>query len=162
MSSHQGNKETYLGDGLYASFDGYQIILRAPRPDGDHWIAMEPYVLQAFLDYRRSLFTDADTAAKNAEQERLLRDALMITVRLYGGGGYAIAKCQTLADAMECAKKWVGPDHLMEARDDRTMFVNHQNSQVSADVMTGDSEKNRITNLTSTMKALPAHTFLAS
>jgi hypothetical protein len=30
MSEH----ETYLGDGAYASFDGYQIRLRAPRSEG--------------------------------------------------------------------------------------------------------------------------------
>ena len=34
--------ETYLGDGLYVSFDGFNIKLRAPRPDGDHWVALEP------------------------------------------------------------------------------------------------------------------------
>ena len=34
--------ETYLGDGLYASFEGYQIVLRAPREGGDHWVALEP------------------------------------------------------------------------------------------------------------------------
>lgn len=137
MPSFQGNKETYLGDGLYASFDGYQIILRAPRPDGDHWIGMEPYVLQAFVDYRRSLFADADTAAKNAEQERLLRAELMISVELWGGDNHAVFESQTLAEAMECAKKWVGPDHLMEARDDRTRFVSRQDPQIGADVMTG-------------------------
>ena len=46
------DKETYLGDGLYASFDGYQIKLRAPREDGDHEVYMEPEVytaLQAFV-----------------------------------------------------------------------------------------------------------------
>ncbi len=34
--------ESYIGDGLYATFDGWQIILRAPRSDGDHWVALEP------------------------------------------------------------------------------------------------------------------------
>jgi hypothetical protein len=38
--------ETYLGDGLYASFDGYQIRLRAPREGTDHFICMEPEVWQ--------------------------------------------------------------------------------------------------------------------
>ena len=33
--------ETYLGDGLYASFDGYQIKLRAPRANGDHVVYLE-------------------------------------------------------------------------------------------------------------------------
>lgn len=36
------NKETYIGDGVYASFDGYQIKLRAPRENGDHVIFLEP------------------------------------------------------------------------------------------------------------------------
>jgi hypothetical protein len=47
--------ETYLGDGLYASFDGWYIKLRAPRYECDHWIALEPAVLSAFDDYRRNL-----------------------------------------------------------------------------------------------------------
>jgi len=32
--SYEQDKEVYLGDGLYASFDGYAIRLRAPRIDG--------------------------------------------------------------------------------------------------------------------------------
>lgn len=144
MLSFQGNKETYLGDGLFASFDGFSIILRAPRSDGDHWVAMEPAVLQAFDSYRQSLFADADHAAKNAEQERLLRDALMVTVRLYGGNNHAISKFHTLTEAMECAKNWVGPDHLMEIREDRTRFVSRQNPPLAADVITGGSEGEKI------------------
>jgi hypothetical protein len=45
MSDH---KETYLGDGLYASFDGYSVILRAPRDHGDHVVYLEPEVLAGF------------------------------------------------------------------------------------------------------------------
>lgn len=48
-------KETYLGDGLYASFDGWQVWLRAPRPDGDHLVALEPEVLVALLQYIQQL-----------------------------------------------------------------------------------------------------------
>lgn len=43
------DKETYLGDGLYASHDGYQICLRAPREDGDHVVYLEPRVLENFI-----------------------------------------------------------------------------------------------------------------
>lgn len=50
--------EVYLGDGLYASFDGYSITLRAPRENGDHWVALEPRVLEALDEFRRS-FTGA-------------------------------------------------------------------------------------------------------
>lgn len=42
--------ETYLGDGLYMSYDGWQVCLRAPRSDGDHVVYLEPAVLQAFLN----------------------------------------------------------------------------------------------------------------
>jgi hypothetical protein len=37
-------QETYLGDGLYASFDGFTIWLRAPREGGDHIVALESLV----------------------------------------------------------------------------------------------------------------------
>jgi hypothetical protein len=44
--------ETYLGGGLYVSFDGWYVILRAPRDDGkETWVAREPPVVSAFLDY---------------------------------------------------------------------------------------------------------------
>ena len=33
--------ESYLADGLYCSFDGWQIELRAPRPDGDHLVYLD-------------------------------------------------------------------------------------------------------------------------
>lgn len=44
-------KETYIGDGLYVSFDGYHIRLRAPREDSDHWISMERDVYQNLLKW---------------------------------------------------------------------------------------------------------------
>lgn len=47
--------EVYLGDGLYASFDGYQFILRAPRIGGDHFTALEPEVLRAFDKFRKDI-----------------------------------------------------------------------------------------------------------
>lgn len=54
--------ETYIGDGLYASFDGFSFWLRAPRGDGDHEVALEPDVLAGFQRFVRetSAATDAD------------------------------------------------------------------------------------------------------
>lgn len=43
--------ETYLGDGLYASFDGYQVRLRAPRENGDHEVYLEPAVLNSLINF---------------------------------------------------------------------------------------------------------------
>jgi hypothetical protein len=47
--------ETYLGDGLYASFDGFMITLRAPREHEDHWVALEPKVFAALLEFVRGI-----------------------------------------------------------------------------------------------------------
>jgi len=43
--------EVYLGEGLYASFDGYQFLLRAPREEGDHFVALEPAVHTAYVEF---------------------------------------------------------------------------------------------------------------
>lgn len=45
------SEETYLGDGLYASFDGFQFRLRAPREDGDHVVFLDPRTLLAFTEF---------------------------------------------------------------------------------------------------------------
>jgi hypothetical protein len=47
--------ETYLGDGLFASFDGYQIKLRAPRDRENHVVFLEPSTLAAFEQYIKEL-----------------------------------------------------------------------------------------------------------
>lgn len=52
-------KEHYLGDGLYASFDGSQIKLRAPRGDGDHEVFLEQDTLNELLRYVEKLKKDA-------------------------------------------------------------------------------------------------------
>lgn len=44
-------KEEYLGDGLYASFDGYMVTLRAPREEGNHWVGLEPPILVNFVKF---------------------------------------------------------------------------------------------------------------
>jgi hypothetical protein len=53
------NEETYLGDGVYASHDGYQFWLRAGggEPAGnDHLVALEPEVVGAFTQYVRDVY----------------------------------------------------------------------------------------------------------
>ena len=45
------NEETYLGDGLYISFDGYYITLRAPREGGDHHVGLEREVYHNMLKW---------------------------------------------------------------------------------------------------------------
>lgn len=45
------DSETYIGDGVYASFDGYQIWLRAERDGSNHRIALDPDVYHRLVDY---------------------------------------------------------------------------------------------------------------
>lgn len=47
------DREEYLGDGVYVSFDGFAITLRAPRPHGDHFIVLEPREFNALVDYAK-------------------------------------------------------------------------------------------------------------
>lgn len=44
-------KETYLGDGLYVADSGFEVTLRAPREGGDHYVVLDPYVLDAFIEF---------------------------------------------------------------------------------------------------------------
>ena len=50
--------EAHLGDGVYASFDGYHIILDLRAQDSSR-IALEPEVFNALLKYRESLVAKA-------------------------------------------------------------------------------------------------------
>ncbi len=45
------NAKTFVGDGVYVSFDGWQIILRAPRENGDHYVALDPMVYAAMMGW---------------------------------------------------------------------------------------------------------------
>lgn len=43
--------DTYLGDGVYASFDGYGVVLDLRAQDSTTRIALEPSVLRALNEY---------------------------------------------------------------------------------------------------------------
>jgi hypothetical protein len=42
---------TYIGDSVYARFDGWQIVLSTERSGGIHWIALEPEVLKELIEF---------------------------------------------------------------------------------------------------------------
>ena len=46
---------TYLGDGVYASFDGYQVWLHIGSHDSDPVVALEPEVLNALHRYEEKI-----------------------------------------------------------------------------------------------------------
>lgn len=59
-------EERYLGDGVYASFDGYHIILDLRAQDDTTRIALEPQVLESLRLYE--VYVDAIRAKLAKEQ----------------------------------------------------------------------------------------------
>lgn len=49
-------KATYLGDGVYATFDGYHIWLYTESESGVHEIALEPPVYQNLQAFASKFF----------------------------------------------------------------------------------------------------------
>lgn len=47
---------TYLGDGLYAAFDGYHVWLITMREDGAHCVALHDAVYLDFVQYAAKVF----------------------------------------------------------------------------------------------------------
>jgi hypothetical protein len=50
------DKQTYLGDGVYASFEHGMIWLRVERTNGMHEIALEPSVYHALTEYAAAIW----------------------------------------------------------------------------------------------------------
>ena len=54
-------EETYLGDGVYASFDGYHIILDLRAQDNYTRIALEPEVMNNLKKFEARVFKERGT-----------------------------------------------------------------------------------------------------
>lgn len=50
-----GKEESYLGDGVYAWFDGYQIWIKTERENGWCEIALEPKVFDKLNEYKQRI-----------------------------------------------------------------------------------------------------------
>lgn len=51
MKTLKLHNETYIGDGAYAGFDGWSIILWCDRENGENWVALEPQVFASLLRF---------------------------------------------------------------------------------------------------------------
>lgn len=60
-----GPEDAYLGDGVYASFDGYHIVLDLRAQDTTTRIVLEPSVLDALDRFRKACWQ----AEKESEHE---------------------------------------------------------------------------------------------
>jgi len=64
------NEPTYLGDSVYAEFDGYQIwIYTSNGYSKENMIALEPSVLRALNDYATRCQARAQAAAQDYSDE---------------------------------------------------------------------------------------------
>lgn len=59
-------KDDYLGDGVYASFDGYHIILDL-RAQGSDRIALEPPVMDALIRFRQRCAAEVEERHKRQQ-----------------------------------------------------------------------------------------------
>lgn len=48
--------EEFIGDGVYVSFNGWQIRLRAPREHGDHVVFIEPRMWANLVEYAQKVW----------------------------------------------------------------------------------------------------------
>ncbi len=55
MSEEEIYPPTYLGDSVYASFDGYHIRLHLDRHDSFPIVALEPAVIEALNKYQEAI-----------------------------------------------------------------------------------------------------------
>lgn len=45
-------QKTYIGDGVYASFDGYEFTLETERMEnGRNWMVLGPYEMEALFKF---------------------------------------------------------------------------------------------------------------
>lgn len=59
--------KTYLGDGVYVDFDGYQLVLTAENGIQAHdTIFLEPPVMQALLNFWGRLYKTAKAPQESA------------------------------------------------------------------------------------------------
>ena len=58
----------YLGDGVYASFDGYHVWLRTERFGWMHTIALEPCVLDSLKMYAERVHELVNPASEQGDR----------------------------------------------------------------------------------------------
>lgn len=61
-------EDMYLGDGVYASFDGYNVWLDTRAQEPVHRIALEPAVLAALNTYLTRLRQELEAPARPSAQ----------------------------------------------------------------------------------------------
>jgi hypothetical protein len=57
---HEADEERnrYIGDGVYASFDGWYVWLHTDRENGRHTIALEPAVFDNLLRFTKGVWKE--------------------------------------------------------------------------------------------------------
>jgi hypothetical protein len=61
-------REEYLGDGCYCSWDGFAFTLRAPRGPIDHFVVLEPEVLREFENFVKRTEQEIEEQRQGREQ----------------------------------------------------------------------------------------------
>jgi hypothetical protein len=73
------NNKTYLGDSVYATFDGYHIVLTTENgipDDPSNTIALEPGVLQSLAKYKAECFREQQEPEELLENEQYFAEVI--------------------------------------------------------------------------------------
>ena len=60
--------DEYLGDGVYASYDGYHIILDLREQDRITQIALDPSVFRSLVEYKKKMDNIVNEVLSNADE----------------------------------------------------------------------------------------------
>jgi hypothetical protein len=77
-------EDVYLGDGVYASFDGFNIWLDTRAQLPEHRIALEPATYEALVSYVAYLQQKAEDRVKAKLEEKSLDQTLGSALHLSG------------------------------------------------------------------------------
>ncbi len=70
MEDVQNIEDRYLGDGVYASCDGYSIVLDLRAQDSFTRIVLEPPVIEALIKYRNDAIEHYTDYYKKQEKKK--------------------------------------------------------------------------------------------
>lgn len=54
----EDKNKIYLGDGAYVEFNGWDFIISTDRSGVEHWIALDPPMVERLREFKRECFCE--------------------------------------------------------------------------------------------------------
>jgi hypothetical protein len=156
-------REAYLGDGLYASWDGWQVKLRAPREGGDHEVFIEDgLTLQEFLKFLETLPIKRPSWSDHSGRSKMKYLVAIAMTILIASSSAQAGSCQDAIDSLNkdlAADKLLDPDNWAPgAKEANDKLHNRERTNILQGCMPGgfyDQLDQTIKDIRATCKAHP-------